>query len=215
MDSQVIQFIGKYEKIQHNFDYFFLDGSIHSVGYYNLKKCNVDFITIGADYYKDKKKSLYLIKNKIDDVDFQDKIKKNFILNFERNVFSEIDKISEIGVGIKTNKNEDEFIERLIKLMIINGAGKIFRFYDPRVILFVNIYLDLTSRKFYSNIFDEIYVIISANIFKVNINKKNYNLKFFDLIALKKILSDDGESDGFLIQDKINNLYKELEVCYG
>lgn len=105
----------------------------------------VIYISIGLDYFEDKNYTPILLdlrqlnKNQII------YIVKNYVENFNYDNEKLIDKISLMNVFFYTELEIEILIKYIIEIM--KHDGKVFRFYDSRNFMYINIYLNRIRRK--------------------------------------------------------------------
>ncbi len=136
------------KKIFFDSNYILLDGIFWDGITERLNQYEISYITVGLDYFGHKDLCPLIINlNEINNKDF---IWECFGENYHINATSSFDYMSIFQNIIKTNATVEVFKDYIKDLMIVkvNKKKKIFRFYDSRVMMYAQYFINSNAKEF-------------------------------------------------------------------
>lgn len=185
------------------YEYCIFDSYLNKSIIQYMDEKGIDYNCLGVDFFKEKDKCpIFLNLRKIKDVD-REFFENNYIEDFNYQNTNFFDQHSSINVFFNSILTEHEIIFWLLRLMRFNN--KIFRFYDCRVLIFINIYIGgncVKKNEWYQISKDDWLFSISGNYYKLKNEKICFNSKKINFRNLK--VNEDNFEEVINFYHKVN-----------
>ena len=129
-------------------NYILLDGIFWDGITQKLDQNDISYITIGLEYFGHKDLCPLLIN--LNNTKNKEELWGCFGENFHLNATSSFDYMSIFQNIIKTDATVEDIKDYIVGLMIVNirGTKKIFRFYDSRVMMYAQYFMNSNAKEF-------------------------------------------------------------------